>query len=414
MLRASITFVALVGFVSPAMSAPPTKPDPDPKSLAVPTEELSKARELVQKLGSEAYVEREDAERHLAAMGRLARAALLDGVNADPDPEIRARCRTLLPRATAEEMKARLDAFLADTDGKYEHDLPGWHKLRATVRGEWKMFGWTVTPRPNADKAARELFIEFMQAPSGRHMLTALCGPPGELGQMVAARKTELFHAMYPRVGGVKPRNPSIAEIGLVVFAESQIHSRNVPRANAFSNVITNSGIPALVRGTDDRGLAMRAVMTAWFDSRTDAADMYTAMNLATTMQNTEAAVRLSARMMAAQGIPGVYKGQAIMTLVRHKSTEQLPAIEKAFTDNSVLTTTIKIVNNMQVRQNIEVRDAALAAAIVMTGQDPNDYGFDGFPKTAGTNFSYAWAKISDDKRKEAFEKWKTWREKNP
>ena len=68
----------------------------------------------------------------------------------------------------------------------------------------------------------------------------------------------------------------------------------------------------------------------------------------------------------------------------------------------------------MQVRQTIEVRDAALAAALVITGQEPADYGFDAFPKNNGVNFSYVWAKIPEDKRKEAFEKWKAWREKNP
>ena len=53
-------------------------------------------------------------------MGRFARPALIEGATGDPDPEVRARCHELLPRATAIEMKARLDAFLADADGKYE------------------------------------------------------------------------------------------------------------------------------------------------------------------------------------------------------------------------------------------------------------------------------------------------------
>ena len=87
-------------------------------------------------------------------MGRLARPALLDGVNLDPDPEVRLRCSTLLPKATTEEYQARLDAFMADTEAKYEHNLPGWHKLRATVRGQWNIFGWTFTARTDADKAA--------------------------------------------------------------------------------------------------------------------------------------------------------------------------------------------------------------------------------------------------------------------
>jgi hypothetical protein len=276
--------------------------------------------------------------------------------------------------------------------------------------------GWTFTPRPTADKAARELFIEFMQAPSGRQLLTALDGPANELGQMVAARKTEMYYAKYPRGGLVPSRNPTVAEVAVVVFAESQVSSRSVPRAMTITTVLTTSGISGVVQGTDDRALAMRAVMTAWFDSRTEPVDLYSALTLANNMRNDDAAGRLAGRMMSTAGLQGFYKGQALATLVRLKMNDQLPNIEKAFTDTAVLTTTIKIVNGMQVRQSIEVRDAALAAALIMTGQNPDEYGFEGFPKGGAgtTTFSYVWAKISEDKRKGAFEKWKAWREKNP
>ncbi|QJW96215.1 hypothetical protein [Frigoriglobus tundricola] len=414
MLRACVTCAALV-VVGAAASAAPPAVSPDPKSLVVAPEDVTKARDLVQKLGSETYLDREHAEHELAAMGRLARVALLDGANLDPDPEVRARCRCLLPRATAEETKARLDAFLADTDGKYDHDLPGWQKLRSTVRGEWKMFGWTFAARPTLDKAARALFIEFFEAPGGRQLLAALSGPPQDLAQLVATRRTDLYNARFPRVGGVTSHNPSVAEVGVVLFAESLAPVPSGPRVMPITSVLTISGIPALVRGSDDRAVAMRAVMSGWFDSRTDPVDMYQAMTLATTMQNDDAAGRLAARMMAAAGTPGVYKGQALVTLVRLKAVDRVPMIEKAFTDTTALPTN-KVVNGMVVRDSIEVRDAALAAALVMTGQDPDDYGFEGFPKGTGQGglFPYNLAKLPEAKRKGAFEKWKAWREKNP
>ena len=418
MFRMFVAFAALLGLLAPAPAAPPApeKVDPDPKSLEIPTDELSKARALVQKLGSEAFVDRETAERDLAAMGRLARLALLDGVNRDPDPEIRARCRSLLPRANADEMTARLDAFMADTDGKFEHDLPGWHELRSVVRGEWKVLGWTFSSRPDADKAARELFLEFINAPGGKKLLTALGGPPGELGQMVAARKTELYQMKYPRVSGVAPRSPAVAEVAVVVFAESRVGARSVPRSTVLTTVLTTSGVPAVVKGSDDRAVAMRAVMTAWFDSRTEPADLYSALTLANNMRNDDAAGRLAGRVMSTPGVPGYYKGQALTTLVRLKQADQLSAVEKSFTDSTALTAVTKAVNGMVVRQTIEVRDAALAAALILTGQNPDEYGFEGFPKggAGGTTFSYVWAKIPEDKRKEAFEKWNAWREKNP
>jgi hypothetical protein len=406
MLRLALAFTVVVGLLAPAVAAPP-KADPDPKSLEVPLQELSKARELVQKLGSDTYTEREAAERELAKMGRLARPELLNGVNLDPDPEIRARCSVLLPKANAEEMKARLDAFMADAENKYEHDLPGWHKLRAVVRGEWKVFGWTYVARPDADKAARELFIEFMQIPSGRKLLAHLDGPPEDLGRAVATHKQDLFNAKYSRVPGQPARNPSVAEIAVVIFADSQVGNRHVGRTSLLTSIISTSSLPSLLRGTDARAAALQALMTAWFDSRTEPMEMYSALSLANSMQNNDAACRLAARMMATPGLQGFYKGQALTTLVRLKAVDQLSSLEKAFNDATVLTTTFKMVNGKQVRQSIEVRDAALAAALVMTGQDPADYGFDAFPKNAGNlNFAYTWARISEEKRTAAFFKY--------
>ncbi len=417
MLRPGFALVLLTALAAPAGAA--NKPNPDPKSLAIPAGELSKARDLVQRLGSDTFADREDAERDLVAMGRLARPALLDGVSRDPDPEVRARCRALLPRADAQEIAARLAAFTADVEGKYEHDLPGWHKLRAVVRGEFTLLGTTAVARPEADKAARALFVEFLAAPGGRRLMTALDGPPAELGQLIAARKTELYSARFPRTGGVG-RVPAASEVAVVAFAESQVNSRHVPRATSLGNVITTSGLTAAVQGSDDGAAALRSVMGAWLDTRADALDLYSALTVANNMKLDEPAGRLAARMLVTPGLQGYYKGLALNTLMRLKPADCLPTVEQAFTDSAALSTTIRFVNGVQVRESIEVRDAALAAALVLTGQNPRDYGFDSFPASGvigGTPTpgpTYSWARISDDKRKEAFDKWKAWREKNP
>src|SRR5437660_6360350 len=117
---------------------------PDPKQLVVPPAELVKARELVRLLGSEDYAEREDAQKALAKMGRLARPVLAEAAYTDPSAEIRSRAARLLPRAEAEELKARLDTFLADDDLQYDHELPGWAEFRVAAGAEWRLFGSTL------------------------------------------------------------------------------------------------------------------------------------------------------------------------------------------------------------------------------------------------------------------------------
>ncbi|AMV24535.1 hypothetical protein VT84_09065 [Gemmata sp. SH-PL17] len=411
MLHAALALAAVFVTTTPA------PPSPDPKSLAVPQEELSKARELVQKLGSETFVDREDAEHGLIAMGRAARAALQDGANSDPNPEIRARSRSMLSRANALEMKARLDTFLADTEGKYEHDLPGWNKLRSVARGEWSMFGWSWTTRAgtSVDRAARELFVELLNAPGGRKLLTALGSGTTDLGAEIATMKQELYYAKFPRVGGVAPRNPTVMEVAVLMFADSQVPFKGGPRNSLFASVLTTSGIAQAAQGTDDRARALKTVMTAWFDSRTDPYEMYTALNLATNTQNTEAAGRMAVRLLGTSGAPAAYRGQAFAALVRNKSKEHLPTVEKLIGDGTVITTITTNVGGNLVRTTITVGDMALAAAVLITEQKVEDYGIEDRFKGSGTaSISYTRFSIPEDKRKDAAEKWKTWREKNP
>src|SRR5215813_7259533 len=94
---------------------------PDPRDLAIPPAELARAKELVRRLGSEDYKDREAAQGELAKMKRLARPVLAEAAAADPSPEVRSRAARLLPRAEADELQARVDTFLADADGKFEH-----------------------------------------------------------------------------------------------------------------------------------------------------------------------------------------------------------------------------------------------------------------------------------------------------
>ncbi len=410
MLRAGLALAVLIGLAVPATAAPPS---PDPKSLAVPPEELSKARELVRKLGSEVFVEREDAERDLAAMGRAARPALLDGVSVDPDPEIRARCRTLLPKATAAEMKVRLETFLADTEGKYEHDLPGWNKLRAVVRGDWTMLGWTFTARPGADKAARELFVEFLNAPGGRKLLTALGAGATDLGSVVAAMKQELYNMRLSRAGNV-PRNPTVMEVAVVMFADSQTKFQGGPRNTVFSSVMSTSGVIQAAQGTDDKSAGLRAVLGAWIDSRTDPYEMYSAMNLAVNAGHNDVAGRVAVRLLSSAAAPAVYRGYAFNTLARIKSKEHLPAVEKLLGDETVATTISTNINGKLVQTKITVGDMALSAAVLMTGQKLEDYGIEDRLKGSPTSISYTRYILPEEKRKDAAEKWKAWREKNP
>src|SRR5947209_8533053 len=83
-----------------------------------------KARQLVRQLGDASYEARQQATQKLFKMGLPVKELLLEG-SKDGDPEVRRRCRELLPAVLEADRLARIDAFVADKDGKREPELPG-------------------------------------------------------------------------------------------------------------------------------------------------------------------------------------------------------------------------------------------------------------------------------------------------
>ena len=62
-----------------------------------------------------------------------------------------------------------------------------------------------------------------------------------------------------------------------------------------------------------------------------------------------------------------------------------------------------------------QLRDAALAAALLLTEQTPTDYGFTDLRRgNDAMRFQYSRWLLAPGKRKAAFEKWTEWRKKNP
>ena len=172
---------------------------PNPDDLVAPAEVQVKARALVRQLGSDDYSEREDAQEQLAALGRLARPALLVGAaTTSPEPGGPAPVRRTPPAANALDIKAKLETFLADTNGEYEHDLPAWKTFRGAVGSEWSFLGRTLWADRELDRAAREVFVELVAAPDNRRLLMAVDGSRLVLTDTVVARRQELYNRALP------------------------------------------------------------------------------------------------------------------------------------------------------------------------------------------------------------------------
>jgi hypothetical protein len=330
-------------------------------------------------------------------------------------------------------MKARLDTFLADADGKYDHDLPGWTEFRATVAEEWSLFGYSLWADRSLEKPARKVFAELLSASLNRQLVMAVGAvPEAELAGLAAGRRQELYNQKYGRAivagaivsrPGVR-REPAAEDIAALLFAESQAPARAAGVRNVSISVLLQPGsafVTALKAG-DEKGKVYQTVLSAWFDSREDPVEMYTSLNLASnTLGMPERATGMAVKLLNMKGAQPIYRGNAAAALVRSGNKGHIALLEKSLEDNSVVTTlrrgVVKDGKVEQVTTEIQLRDVALAVSIVLAGQKPEDFGFTDMYKgnnNPNINFSYTRYTLEEDQRKEALEKWKAWRAKNP
>lgn len=401
------------------------EPSPDPRSLEIRPVDLQRARALVRQLGSDDYLEREQAQAELARMGRLARPALQEALANHPDPEIRHRCATLLPAAIDDDLKARLAVFLADTAGRYDHHLPGWDRFRTAACNEWRWCGWLLRSDRQLLPAARQLYAEMLGSASSRDLLFALDDPTAQLTALAAERRQELILARFPRnivingqsVATHVSRPITLADWITLVLIELHLpNAGSNPRLPQFTSAMVGSPLSVNLRQQDDRGQVVRNLIAQWCLSRRDPQELYYLLNNLPNLNLSSLAQPLAQRLLLHPAAPTGYKRLALQRLVAETQPGQLlPVLESLFHDQSVLTNTVlvRVVNGQQQRDaiTIELRDAALAIAIYLCDRNPTDYGFvDRMPqqgRNGNTNLLPDRYYFRDDAtRQQAFQRW--------
>ena len=382
---------------------------PDPKELAVPAEELSRARLLVKQLGSAVFRDREQAESELAKMGRLARPALLEALRTDPNPEIRSRVSRLLPRADAADLQARIDTFLADTEGKYEHDLPAWDLFRKEL---------------GTSKAVRELYVEILKSQPNQELLLAIAASNEAGGRAIADRRMDLYLQMNPNAfGGRIPartgrtRQASLTDVAMLLFAESVIPSNDIPRTQPFlfitgATFLQQSGPMKAINdpGNTPHAGPYREILVKWLDSRTAPTDLDNIVHIAQNLRNLKETTALLRRIITTDGVQGWAKGQALMAIVQRNKEAEVPFLKSLLKDDAVVTQVYLGNDKMgqPIQASCQLRDVALAMLLVQDGQDLRTYGYE-FPPGASVNnqnLGYGnYAFTSDEKRDAAMKK---------
>ncbi|MFO0800936.1 MAG: HEAT repeat domain-containing protein [Gemmataceae bacterium] len=387
-------------------------------AVDIPVEQLAKARLLVRQLGSPSYQAREEASAELAKLGRAARPALLEAVAESPDYEVRARAARLLPRAEAADLQLRIDAFVADADGKKTHDLPGWDQFREQVGN---------------DRPSRALFAELMKAPENREVLSAVGGSRREGGIAVGNRRLAVYLAEQPNAFGrvgfgpiPQPKQPTLADIATVLFGETVIPSADIPRAGPFTfiNGAMFAQKPQSLQVATNptghaHGEAYKKLLLRWIDTRSSPEDLSQLVNTYPNLSQVKDMTPILRRAATADGVQGMSRGQSLTFLVQRNKKAEHPFL-KAQLKNETLVGAVYLgqnPNGQPIQANCQLRDVALALLIAETGQNLHEYGFQSAP---GANLNPVqnpyptYAFLADEDRDRAQRKWAEWEAKHP
>ena len=389
--------LAASAIASPGMAA---DVDPDPKSLAVPAELDTKSRELIRQLAKASYPDREQAHRELRNLGRMALPAIEDALANSSSAEVQLRCEMLLARAVGEDVKARVECFLADTKAVHEHKLPGAKEYFAVV---------------GKSESSRNLFRELILS-ANQPMLFAI-GKPEDLAKAIAARRAQF----RPYVGddGSGQSAPNATDIAAILLAESCAPDvapspRNASLASQFINQ------PAF-RTALDSGQhkdVYVSLFTRWIETREDTYSLYYAMNLSTTLKLTTG-MKCAKKLLQVKAGPGTYRGMAMAFIAKNGDAGDVKILEPYLTDKAVIITTfLPGGQGVNKRIGIQARDVALAMCALMQKQDPADFGLTARSKSnvESIKFSYSQYYIDDTdgdgdkKRDEGIKKYEEWK----
>jgi hypothetical protein len=331
---------------------------------------------LVRQLGAEEFSLRERATTQLIEMGVAAKNAIEAG-RTHPDREIRYRCERIFQIVGELDFHRRLTAFTAGrSDGL---DLPGWRRFR-------DLYG---------DGAeTRSLFAEMQKAES--ELMQAV-----ERGPQGVARVAETRVAQLQQLQRRAGETTSLGSVTALLFAAV---GDNVNLGLQTSYIVVSlCSQPAFVEGMTDpaKGKILRKMISQWItQSQGPAAQQ--SMHLAMRYDMKEGLVPAE-RILRNVGEQPFVRQAALMTVAKLGDASHVGLLEPALEDAARISA--HRIDNVQ--YEIQIRDVALVAILLLKKQDPKRFGFERIQLNDSNVFNYGTVGFeNEDKRKQAFAKY--------
>ena len=395
---------AVVAFGSLTVAAPPSDPASGDRVVsakpAAPKDTSShesdaEAREWVKRLGAPEYREREVAARQLLALGPSARPALQEGMQS-ADLEVRVRAWALLQEIAHSGFEARLKAFVAG-DPRVDPP-PGWDRFRAIVGDH---------------QAARRLYAEMCRR--GGELLAAAVSEE-DAGSWIQQLNRKISEArssqsMTQMRAGVFRQDKEL--LALLLFLSSDQCLKNDNEAySAIINLYSLLLHPGTSASLQDP--LMLKLFDAWALGRSSGRASYYVLEILSRKKRLETAYEVSKKVLRSEDAQLSALPLAALLVARKNDVKDLSLLERHLSDSRAFTSH----HNGRIRKEpirIQVRDVVLGAAVHLTGQKLEDYGYKHVrpdPMTVYSRCSLLF--VEDAEREKALKKWQQWRKAHP
>jgi hypothetical protein len=307
------------------------------------------ASELVERLGDPVFAVRQRAARDLLRLGAAAEKDL-EAALEHPDAEVRQRAASLLEQVLETGSEAKLAAFLGDAQGAKQLDLPGWQKFRELV---------------GDSRASRTVFVAMQRAEP--KLLAAYQAAPRRAAE-VSREAAQVWASVEVEADDID-REQLFGDLAAVLFVggdkDVSLDAQYVERAWQFGRVGLNEELR-----NPETAPVLRKLLGRWV--LRDSGANWSNLSMAASYALPEGA-ELARRLLAEPQTPPAYRGYAALVLGRLGAAGDVTVLEKLLDDKSLCH---QQQLNFQ-RVETQVRDAALAAMVRLTGQKVADYGFD-------------------------------------
>jgi hypothetical protein len=325
--------------VWPALSAA----DETPGAAATPEHIV----ELIGQLGNDEFTLRETATEELTRIGLPAFAAL-EAAGKNPDREIRYRSQRILGLIRQLDMQRRLEAFLSGKDEEEGYQLPGWSRFK-------KSYG--------DDQQTRTLFVEMQRADAD--LLRALEEGPRFAADAVAQRTSQFQQSLQLGL----QQQASLGQVSATLFVAAQDDvALSAQTMSLVLNHCFQQSQRELLTNSSQRELPRK--MLGSIIRRTEGQAAYTAISVAYQLnlpEGIEPAVKVLTNPAQPYMVP-----QALMLVAKSGDAAHLLAVEKLLENKTVITRATE--GNKSVTYELQVRDTALAAAVLLSKQELKDY----------------------------------------